>query len=346
VNLCTNSVVSFVSLPVSLSSGTSFANDVTVLEGVAYVSDSTGNQIYQVDITPNSTIGGSFFLSNPRVLFNSVSGCASNSPSTCLNFPDGMASINSSSPPLVLISNLNGASGPGGLMKYTPSSGVLVAVTDPTGIVSGLDGMKFNAAKTVLYGCRGSTTKVYQTVVAAVSCDEWSTASLAFSFQVNCGGSNPTALNLIENTDGTEDLVIMCNDGFGAGPYPIQIVRDVNAIVLSQPVSSSCPQAATSSPTSAPTSSPTSAPTSSPTPFPTSAPTASNALAVKAFAGTVAGFLGVVFLATLFWNWKYILENYGCVTPSKEEESHGDGERKTDVEMHRDSPLHTGLLPK
>jgi hypothetical protein len=58
------------------------------------------------------------------------------------------------------------------------------------------------------------------------------------TFQTSCGNTtNPTAVQLITNSDGSQDLVVLCNDGFGSGPYWMQRIRDVNSIVANQPLS-------------------------------------------------------------------------------------------------------------
>lgn len=232
----------------------------------------------------------------------------------------------------VLISNLDTGAlsgGPGGLLKYEPSTGVLTAVSDPTGIISGLDGMKFNADRSILFGARNSPTNIYQTVVAAITCDNWASATLAFSFMVNCGGSNPSALDLIQNADGSEDLVILCTDGFGPGPYPMQVVRNVKSVVSNQPLSSWC---ASESAVTAPSTVPTTPPAT------TTSNSASGSLeSVKIFAGVTTAFLLTLALGTVIWNWSSVVENYGCRKKegdkTRENGSGAGSERLSNLEM-------------
>ncbi|RYG68760.1 hypothetical protein EON64_04435 [archaeon] len=106
IDLCTNSVVSSVYLPVSTTTPASFANDVTVLSGVAYVSDFSGNQVWAVTVS-------NLQLSNPRTVLTSAS-CAVNDASFCVANPNGMETVSD----YVVFSNFNT-----GLAKYVPSTG-------------------------------------------------------------------------------------------------------------------------------------------------------------------------------------------------------------------------------
>jgi hypothetical protein len=116
INLCTDSVVSYVGLPPNVATG-SMANDVTVLNGVAYVSDVIGNQVWSVNI--NGNIDHGFSLGAVAILLTGTS-CAENDPSFCIYQPDGMESISmSGTNSFVLISNLAT-----GLAKYVPATGI------------------------------------------------------------------------------------------------------------------------------------------------------------------------------------------------------------------------------
>lgn len=117
-------------------------------------------------------------------------------------------------------------------------------MNDPTGIVFGFDGITFSSDGMVLYGARDSFSQSYQSVFAMTSCNDWENVTLLYTFQLNCNGTNAPANQLITNTDGTQDLVILCNYAFGPGPYSIQRVRDVNSVVANQPLSlTSCASA-------------------------------------------------------------------------------------------------------
>lgn len=242
INLCLDSIVSFVSLPVARNG--SFANDVTVLQGVAYVSDFSGNQIWAVTVDMNAAAGSQ--LSSARVVLT-ASSCASNNPAVCINSPDGLEAFTKNGAAVVIISLLQpnfatGATAPGPMLAYTPSTGALIQIGDPTGVLSGFDSLRFNADQTILYGARNSFSQVlYQTIVAMVSCNGWRDAELAFTFQENCGGaSSAPAAKLIPNIYGTQDLVILCNDGFGSGPYSVQVVQDVDSIVTNTGLLAAC----------------------------------------------------------------------------------------------------------
>jgi len=228
INLCTNKKVQCADLPRANPSTVSSANDVTVLGGVAYVSDWLGSLVWAVDISGLS-------LGAARIVV-AAGTCASNAATQCTSKTDGMATVtqdmwgNALADPFILVSSIakNAAGDPGGLFKFIPSSGALTYVTDLTNVITGLDGMKFNAAGTILYATRNSLAGVnYNTVVAAISCDGWASMQLVHTFQTNCGSNSP-ALALIKNVNGEEDLVILCNAGFGPGPYSVETVTNVN----------------------------------------------------------------------------------------------------------------------
>jgi hypothetical protein len=290
INLCNNSVTDSIILPGGLG-----ANDVTVLDGVAYVSDYLTSDVFAVDIN-------GLTLSNARVAIPAGS-MASNDATQTLTVPDGMETvIKKGGNSYILVSSLqkgpnNGNfSPPGGLFKYVPNTNVLTFVADPTGIVSGLDGMKFNADRTILYGARQAVSGTpFQTVVAAVSCDDWTTTSLAFSFQTDCGGKNPPALLPILNTKGKEDLVIMCGDGFGPGPYSFETVLDADTIVSNTGICS-IPTPSPSPPIPTPSPSPPN-PTPSPSP-PIPTPSNSNTSTDASKPAAIA--LGVILAFVLF----------------------------------------------
>lgn len=110
-------------------------------------------------------------------------------------------------------------------------------MNDPTGIVFGFDGITFSDDGMILYGARNSFFQSYQSVLAMTSCNDWENVTLLYSFQLDCNDTNAPANQLITNTDGTQDLVILCNYAFGSGPYTIQRVRNVNNVVANQALS-------------------------------------------------------------------------------------------------------------
>lgn len=246
INICTDSVVSFVNLP-AVSSG-SLPNDVTILNGIAYVTDTFGNQLWSV------VSGNNGVLSNPQVILTGTS-CASNDPTFCILAPDGIETVTIGvSTPFLLISLIGY-----GIVKYIPSTGSLTKVMDATGLMGQFDGIYFSPDQTVLYGTRNSLAgTVYESVMAVTSCDEWASAQIVYTFQLNCGNTNSPALTIVTNQEGGQDLVTLCNDGFGAGPYSIQRVKNVQNVVANGPIcanSYSTPSSASTSSTTAPFSS-------------------------------------------------------------------------------------------
>lgn len=247
INLCSNIIVSYIGLP-SVVSG-SMANDVTVLNGKAYVTDLLGSQIWSVDIVSSSN---SFVLNNAQVVLRNTS-CAVNDASFCVEAPDGIVPINSGN--YIIISMFNT-----GLAKYNPSTGkllipfshcitciltyfmycllgVLTKVLDPTGVVFGFDGMTISSDGNIIYGARNSVTLKYQSIFAFTSCNDWVNVTLLNTFQAYCGNYNSPANQLITNADGSQDLIILCNDNFGAGPYSVQRIRNINQVVTTTPLS-------------------------------------------------------------------------------------------------------------
>ena len=112
--------------------------------------------------------------------------------------------------------------------------------------------MVLSADQTLLFGVRNSfdASMVFESAMAMTSCDDWENVSLVYSFQLDCGGFNAAANQLITNADGTQDLVFMCADGFGAGPYAINRVKDVANVVANNPDAlemSSCSASSSSS---------------------------------------------------------------------------------------------------
>ena len=210
--------------------------------------------------------------------------------------------------PYILISNFARADGsPGGLFKYVPSTQSLTYVTEPTGIVTGLDSMKFNGAQNILYGTRGSFNgqNTYNTVVAVVSCDGWATACLAYSFQTSCikttntAGSippNPPGVQLIQNVvTGTEDFVIMCNGGFSGADVGFQIVKNANNYVTNTKISSVCGITPPSPPPVPPPVPPT----------PVNTATSSSKSATVAIVGSTGGILLIILMVY----WYYTTQN-------------------------------------
>jgi hypothetical protein len=108
VDLCHNTILSMVSLPTATQAG-SMANDVTALNGKAYVTDFTGIQLWSVDIN-------GLTLSNPKVLLTAAN-CASNDPNFCLNGPNGIVPINTGGGYLIFSNFYSGVA------KYVPSTG-------------------------------------------------------------------------------------------------------------------------------------------------------------------------------------------------------------------------------
>jgi hypothetical protein len=104
--------------------------------------------------------------------------------------------------------------------------------------VYGFDGMTISADGNVIYGIPGSINdEVYESIYAFTSCNNWQNLTLLATFQTYCNGSNANANQLITNSDGSQDLIVLCSDGFGSGPYSVSRIRNVNAIVANQALS-------------------------------------------------------------------------------------------------------------
>lgn len=235
IDLCTDTIVSYVYLPTE--EGESLANDVAVITSskTAYVTDLLGHQVWSVYLGKTA---GVYTLESPMAVLNSAS-CAWNDPIFCVTLPNGIVSKTSTdgATQYLVISMYET-----GLMKYTPSTGELLRIGDVTGVLFAFDGMTFNTDQSVIYGARNDAVTIasggpnYQSVMAFTSCNNWLNATLLYTFQTNCNGSNTPATEIIANSDGTEDLLILCNDAFGTGPYSIQIVQDVGSVVANQPL--------------------------------------------------------------------------------------------------------------
>ena len=94
VNVCTKTVTSYINLP-AIPSGFSTANDVVVIDDVAYVTDWFGSQLWSVNIANGVLISSETLLNN--------NSCASNDPTFCLYLPDGIVAITNTSVPYLLI---------------------------------------------------------------------------------------------------------------------------------------------------------------------------------------------------------------------------------------------------
>jgi hypothetical protein len=114
VDLCQDQVISTISLPRTTTMPGSMANDVTILNGKAYVTDFTGYQVWSVDVSIDSA--GVPSLSNAQVVLTANS-CTSNNPALCVTYPDGIVPINSDGGYLIISLFTTG------MVKYVPSTG-------------------------------------------------------------------------------------------------------------------------------------------------------------------------------------------------------------------------------
>lgn len=116
--------------------------------------------------------------------------------------------------------------------------GSFTSVMDPTGLVFRFDGLAFSSDGMIAYGVRGAINRFpYETVMAFYSCSDWNNVTLLATFQTDCNASNPTINRLIPNGNGDDDLVFLCNNAFGPGPYSLQRIKNVNSIVTNQALS-------------------------------------------------------------------------------------------------------------
>jgi hypothetical protein len=117
IDLCQNQVLNTINLPRTTTTTGSMANDVTILNSKAYVTDFTGYQIWSVDVSINSA--GVPSLSNPQVVLTAAN-CDPNNPTFCVNYPDGIVAINSNGGYLIISMFKTG------LAKFVPSTGKFV----------------------------------------------------------------------------------------------------------------------------------------------------------------------------------------------------------------------------
>mmetsp|Transcript_32988 Transcript_32988/g.55578 ORF Transcript_32988/g.55578 Transcript_32988/m.55578 type:complete len:636 (+) Transcript_32988:123-2030(+) len=254
LDLCQDMIVDKIALPAETSSSSTYllANRVTAVPSLGKVYVTYGNQVCSVDVArldsgSGSGAWGAGSLSNGQAILQSTD-CAANNADFCVSFPDGIAAVTTNSGSAcnnyLLISMLET-----GLARYNPATKELLQVGDPTGLLLGFAGMVLNADQTVLYAARNSFTSIadggpnYQSVFAMTTTNNWVNASLVYSFQTNCrqsaagNASNAPGAQLVSRADGTQDLLVLCNDGFGAGPYAIQRVINVNNVITNQDLS-------------------------------------------------------------------------------------------------------------
>ena len=229
VNLCSNSVIDVVKLPQpdpnsNGGGGWSLGNDVTILNGDAYVTDTLANQVVRIPISESNQLGQPEIVVTP-------SRCADNNATYCMVSPDGIRAFDNY---LLISTILNVAqstgypSSMGALFKYVPSTDTLTVVHDPTGVMNDFDKIVFNEDKSILFGTRNDVNpESYSTIMAMASCDDWESNNLLYSFQADCeGNTNPPGIDIVNG-----DLVSLCANGFGEGPYNLQRVRDVTNVV-------------------------------------------------------------------------------------------------------------------
>lgn len=115
-------------------------------------------------------------------------------------------------------------------------AGRQIQLVPPDAMVNG-DGIRFDPSKTYLFVVNNHGALV-DTVSVLVSYDGWYSARLVVNLRVGCGADGPsTAPRMIG-----DDLFVYCAASFGAGPYPVRVVRNIKAKI--PPLATALAQAA------------------------------------------------------------------------------------------------------
>lgn len=97
------------------------------------------------------------------------------------------------------------------------------ANTDTESVLDGADGLVFDASNEILYLTTsvGRIIAIRSTFAAAV---EWSSGQVVSSFYANCQFNDPSTSTIVPSTG---DLIVICTEQFGAGPYAVNRLSGV-----------------------------------------------------------------------------------------------------------------------
>jgi hypothetical protein len=212
VDMVTGAVVSVDTTPFRSSAALKMLiNDVVVdpRTGVVYATDSFEGILLRGEFQPASqTIAVSVLINDARL-------ANPNGPFGGIGL-NGIEYYNGS-----LLAGISGRAPEGGMWLVpidNPTAMVKVNVTNGPGFTAeGIDGLRFNADRTVLY----VTNALDQRVSMLVSSDGWRTAQVTATWCVPA--TAPVPISTLAYVPGVEAVYAVCTAQFGAGPY--QLVR-------------------------------------------------------------------------------------------------------------------------
>lgn len=186
-------------------------NDLTFCGGSLYVTDLSGGYIWQIDIDSIAE------NQQPTVSIIAQFG-REGGPNgiECLTDSFLLVSLSTDNR-LIRLSIAQPSPSPS-----SPDSVQEVHIT-PVGLLRKGDGIKLDSSSEVLYVALHSE----DTVLALVSCDNWTTAYVATSFLANCL-STTSSKDVTTLVFAGEDLWVLCSDGFGSGPYGLNRAINVS----------------------------------------------------------------------------------------------------------------------
>lgn len=196
LNVCTKELLGSVSFDAVSDVNLTMANDITVIDNTAYVSDTFGSQIFMVENLDSPNHLKAKLYKNPQQLLN---------PNGMENYDDRYIIV---------------AAYYEGLDRVDTKKHSHQRVEDSSGLVFDLDGLYFNDDKTILYA-----TKRDDTVLALTSNDDWESVDVLYVFDANCG-SVPSA-----GVMGGGSYYTTCSDNLGPGPYYTTYYPDIDDTV-------------------------------------------------------------------------------------------------------------------
>ena len=145
VNLCENKIVDSTKLPEPSDGSDSLPNDLDVLNGYIYITDTIANRVLRVLLDDNHQFGATEVVIEPERV-------ATNDPNVKFYSPDGIRGVDN----YLLISSIKNLVGgyQAPIFKYVPSTNTMTVVKDTTGVLNDFDKIIFNHDKSILFGTR------------------------------------------------------------------------------------------------------------------------------------------------------------------------------------------------